>query len=158
MLQTCYEKTVDYTMSGMEVLLGRHGHHWIRTQWEHLESSILRNLLINSKNRKNLGRSNIVRSASKMEDKEIENFTKQVHVWYENRSRAYTQMSVISSALSNGIYSKDDMDCPICGNLTIHRKLSLPIPRPNIINNNYWFPKSQRVDIQVDEESDPVFC
>uniref|UniRef100_A0A7E4UME5 Sodium/hydrogen exchanger n=1 Tax=Panagrellus redivivus TaxID=6233 RepID=A0A7E4UME5_PANRE len=99
MIEKVYENLIDNTMINIETILGKRGHHWIRSVYDKYHKSILVPFLVKKKARKNLDRSNnLVRAAQKMAHDDalhVADFAHQIKTWYEEtRSRSASQASM----------------------------------------------------------------
>jgi hypothetical protein len=62
-------------------------------RWERLNNSVLRPIFIKESARKKMDRSNLVRAAKKLEDRDATVFAKNIEKWYDNvKSRSMSQI------------------------------------------------------------------
>lgn len=76
-------------MIGIELIMGKHGHHWLRSAFENFDHRYLKPNLIKKSARANLDQSNIMRAASRLAEKDALKLAEQMQRWYEeNKSRS----------------------------------------------------------------------
>ncbi|KAH7703504.1 CRE-NHX-2 protein [Aphelenchoides avenae] len=89
MIDTVYENALDHTMIGIELIMGKHGHNWLRSAFENFDHKYLKPALLKPSARANMDQSNIMRAASRLAEKDAMRLAEQMHRWYEeNKSRA----------------------------------------------------------------------
>ncbi|CAD5206430.1 unnamed protein product [Bursaphelenchus okinawaensis] len=95
MVEKVHENLIDHTMIGLELVIGKYGHHWIRNTFEKYNLKFFRSFLIKKKARKTLDNSNLVRVANRLEAQDVAEFADKIQVWYDQtRSRASTTNSM----------------------------------------------------------------
>jgi len=67
----------------MERIAGLHGHHWMRGLFDEVNDKYLKPYLVKSKARRNMDKSNLVRTANKLAAKDAAAFANSLEVWYE---------------------------------------------------------------------------
>ncbi|CAD5209215.1 unnamed protein product [Bursaphelenchus xylophilus] len=95
MVEKVHENLIDHTMIGVELVIGKYGHHWIRNTFEKYNMKYFRSLLIKKKARRTLDNSNLVRVANRLEAQDVAEFAEKIQDWYDQtRSRGSTTTSM----------------------------------------------------------------
>uniref|UniRef100_A0A915EQK9 Sodium/hydrogen exchanger n=1 Tax=Ditylenchus dipsaci TaxID=166011 RepID=A0A915EQK9_9BILA len=94
MVETVYENLIDNTMIGMELIAGRYGHHWVRNLYDSWNNAYFKPLLVKKKARKIMDKSNLVRAANRLAQKDAIQLAHHLEHWYDSRrSRSNTEIS-----------------------------------------------------------------
>ncbi|KAI6234452.1 Sodium/hydrogen exchanger [Aphelenchoides fujianensis] len=105
MLEKVHENLIDNTMIGIELVIGKKGHHWIRNTFDRWNAKFFRPLLVKKRALKTMDNTNLVRAANRLAAKDALNFADQVQTWYDvSRSRG----SSVTSLPPNGSVMRSD--------------------------------------------------
>ena len=95
-------------MINLELIIGKKGHHWLRSLFDNFTTKYMRPLLVKRKALREIDNSNLVRAANRLAAKEAE-FAEEVRIWYDrNRSRTTTAASLLDGDLLNYLSERND--------------------------------------------------
>ncbi|KAI6203583.1 Cation H+ exchanger domain containing protein [Aphelenchoides besseyi] len=105
MIEKVHENLIDSTMIGVELIIGKKGHHWIRNTFDQWNAKFFRPFLVKKRALRTMDNTNLVRAANRLAAKDALSFADQMQTWYDySRSRG----SSTSSMPPNGGVMRSD--------------------------------------------------